>query len=122
MWIESALSEHQENLGIPAAASLFEDSNNPITSVETETCVSLNDIPDVIDLSNKVFFVQFTPEDTMRERWYLIQVDIESTLELNPGFSSNNFYWCVFLAIYPDDHKQSDELCRWWPACYRYTT
>ena len=89
---ESALNEHQENLGISTADLLFEESNTPIPSVEIETCVSLNDIPDVIDFSNKVFFIQFTPEDTMRRRCYLIQVNIEFILELNPDFASNNLY------------------------------
>ena len=58
---ESALNEHQEILGIPTAASLFKDSNFPIPLVKTETCVSLNGIPHVIDISNKMFFIQFTP-------------------------------------------------------------
>ena len=58
----------------------------------------------------------------MRRRWCLIQVDIESTLEINPSFASNSPYWCVFLAHHPDDHTKSDELCRWWPDWYRYTT
>ena len=58
----------------------------------------------------------------MRRRWYLIQVDIEPTLELNPDFASNHFYWCVFLARHPSDHKKSDKLYWWCPAWYRYTT
>ena len=57
----------------------------------------------------------------MCRRWYLIQVDMESTLEANPDFITNNLYWCVFLARYPDDNKRSDELCRWWTDWYRYT-
>ena len=39
---ESILNEDQENLGIPTAASLFEDSNTPISSVETEACILIN--------------------------------------------------------------------------------
>lgn len=74
--------------------------------METTSCVSLNDIPEVINLSNKLFFIQFTTNNTMRRRWYLIQVDIESTLDINPNFASDNFYWYAFLVRYPNDHKK----------------
>ena len=35
-------------------------------------------------------------------------------------YVSNNLFWCVFLAKYPDNVKKSDELCRWWPDWCRY--
>ena len=56
----------------------------------------------------------------MRRRWHLIQVDMESTLEVNPDFAANGLFWCVFLARHPSDHKSSDEFCRWWPDWYKY--
>ena len=54
-------------------------------------------------------------------RWYLIQIDMESTMEVNPDYISNNLYWCVFLAKHPDNNKQINGLCIWWPDWYRYT-
>lgn len=80
----------------------------------------LDPTPTTADFSDMLFFVQYTPEGTLRPRWYLVQVDMESTLEVNPGYATNNVCWCVFLARHPDDHKKSDELCRWWPDWYRY--
>lgn len=43
----------------------------------------------------------------MKRRWYLIQVDMESTREVNPEYASNGEYWCVFLAKHHDNIKKS---------------
>ena len=59
-----------------------------------------------MDLSNKLFFIQYTPENTMRRRWYLIQVDMQSTREVNADFVTNGEYWCVFLSRHPHDEKK----------------
>ena len=118
---ELALREHQDLLSISSATSLFEDSKTPLPKIEEDICTSLDIFSDTVDLNNKLFFIQFTPEGTMRRRWYLIQIDIESTMEVNPDFLSNNLYWCIFLARHPNDNKKSDEFCRWWPDWYRYT-
>ena len=39
----------------------------------------------------------------MKRQWCLIQVDMESTREVNPEYASNGEYWCVFLANHPED-------------------
>ena len=57
----------------------------------------------------------------MRRRWYLIQVDMPSTIEVNPDYATNRRYWCVFLAKHNDDTAKSDEFSRWWPDWYRYS-
>ena len=101
---ESALNEHHATVSIPSAASLFEELYTSLPAIESIPCASLNDLPDVTVFSNKLFFIQFTPDGTMRRRWYLIQVDIEFTLEINLTFASNNLYWRVFLARNPDNH------------------
>ena len=53
----------------------------------------------------------------LQHQWciHLIQVDIESTKEMNPEYASNAQFWCVFLAKHPDYIRLSDELSRWWP-------
>ena len=51
----------------------------------------------------------------MRRKWYLIQVEMESTAEVNPEYTSNNEFWCIFVARHMDDTRKSHELSRWWP-------
>ena len=58
----------------------------------------------------------------MLRRWYLIQIDLASTREMNPDYLSNGEYWCAFLARYPSDKRKSDGFGRWWPEWHSYTT
>ena len=74
-----------------------------------------------MDFSDNLFFIQYTLENTMRRQWYLIQVDMQSTREVNVDFATNGEYWCVFLSRHPHDEKKSDTLCRWWPDWYMYS-
>ena len=94
-------------------ATLFEASNNDIPLIElSSACDNIFPINVSMDLSDQLLFIQFTPDGTMRYRWYLIQVDMESTMQVNVEYSFNHIYWCVFLAKYQDDNKKSDGLCR----------
>lgn len=72
------------------------------------------------DSTDKVFFISYTPTNTLLPRWYLAQVDLKSTadLKLNPAATSQ--YWCVFQARHPSDATKSDEEACWWPEWYRY--
>ena len=70
---------------------------------------------------DKLFFISFTPNNTLRARWYLIQVDMASTIETNPAFNTNGRYYCTFLAKHPNDKHKSDEFSRFWPDWYNYT-
>ena len=94
----------------------------PVTEIiETEDVITpCYNTEDFNNLANALFFIQYVPEGTMRRRWYLIQVDMISTKEINPDFASNGEYWCVFLATHMDDNRKSHELSRWWPEWYRY--
>ena len=58
----------------------------------------------------------------MRRRWYLIQVDMESTLRVNKDYATNRKYLCIFLARHSDNTKKSDEFYWWWPDWHRYST
>ena len=122
----STFKLHDSIDGLPPTATLFKESNINQPSIDFEetedTITPCYSASDFNNLSNSLFFIQYTPEGTMRRRWYLIQVDIVSTKKINPDFASNGEYWCVFLATHPDDNKKSHELSRWWPEWYRYTT
>ena len=75
-----------------------------------------------INLSkDKLFFINYTPANTMRKRWYIIQVDLPSTKELCTNYNNTGLYYCVFLARHPNDNKRSDEFSRWWPEWHEYT-
>ena len=63
---EFALKEHNIKLCIPSAASLFKDSDTPILALETKICISLNALSDTVNISDKLFFIQYTPEGTIR--------------------------------------------------------
>ena len=55
---------------------------------------------------NKLFFISYTPVGTLKYRWYLVQLDIESMEELKHVFQPNNEYYCVFIAKKPTDRKK----------------
>ena len=46
----------------------------------------------------------------MCQRWYLVQIDLESTATLNPHWRTTGRYYCVFLARHPADKDKSDEF------------
>ena len=71
---------------------------------------------------DKLFFIKYTPTGAIKERWYLIQIDLESTEDANLDPIRTQNYWCVFHAKHVNDEKKSDELARWWPLWYEYTT
>ena len=75
----------------------------------------------ILTSNDKLFFIKFTPANTLRSRWYLIQVDIASTEEQQLNPTHTNKYWCIFHAKHPSDNKKSDETGRWWPLWHKYT-
>ena len=56
----------------------------------------------------------------MRMRWYLVQVDTDSSDELQLNPMQTGVYYCIFHARHPEDNKKSDEFSRWWPEWYDY--
>ena len=44
----------------------------------------------------------------MCRQWHLVQVDMESTIEINPNYATNGQYWCVFHYKHPTDNRMSD--------------
>ena len=50
-----------------------------IISHESNGCKHAN----ILASQSKLFFIKYTLENTLRQRWYLMQVDLEATLEVN---------------------------------------
>jgi len=109
-------AEHINAPIIISAAQLFEESGNVMPT--TEIMISPSETScrhdNIASSKDKLFFIKYTLDRTMCSRWYLVQIDIESTMEVNPDVLLNGNYWCMFLAKHPADNKHSDE----W---YRYT-
>ena len=116
-----AFLEHSLPPDMPSSDTLFKESKLPCPPIESVVNTILDESPVGLDMSDKLFFIEYTPEGTLQRRWYLVQVDIQSTCEVNPDYATNNLYWCVFLARHPDDKNRSDEYCRWWPDWYKYS-
>ena len=69
---------------MPTAKALFEDSNFPSLLVEIVTSLILDASPIILDMSDNLCFIEFTRDGTLQRRWYLIQVGIPSTFDVNP--------------------------------------
>ena len=57
----------------------------------------------------------------MLRRWYLVQICMEATIEIEPQYLDSGKYYANFLAKHPGDANFSDEESRWWPDWYRYS-
>jgi hypothetical protein len=71
-----------------------------------------------------MFFISYLPEGTLWPRWYLVAVNLESSLA-DPASAdcrtSRNL--CVdFYCRHPDDRSSSDACARWWREWHRYST
>lgn len=97
----------------------------PLPTIEHQSIITIPSIPDLtnsINLStDKLIFIQYTPENTLRPKWFLVQVDMDLTLANDVSFASTGIYVCSFLARHPSDITKTDERSRWWPDWYSYT-
>ena len=83
----SAFIPHDFEENLPPASTFFEESNIIQPAIEVvqieEFIISCYNSSDFNNLSYSLFFIQYVPEGAMKRRWYLIQVDMESTREVN---------------------------------------
>jgi hypothetical protein len=78
----------------------------------------------IVSSADRMFFIQYLPEGTLRPRWYLVAVNLESSL-LEPASSaccSSGTYCVDFYCRHPDDRALSDACARWWREWHRYST
>lgn len=79
----------------------------------------------IMDSEDKLFFVSFRPEGTLRARWFLVGVDLEQTTltaEQHGNPRESGVYYAHFYARHPADHNETDPNARWWPEWRGYTT
>jgi hypothetical protein len=73
---------------------------------------------------NRMFFISYLPEGTLRPRWYLVAVNLDSSL-LEPASSAcrtSGTYTVDFYCRHPDDRSLSDACARWWREWHCYST
>ena len=78
-------------------------------------CISHNDI---LQSKDRLFFINYTPQRTLRSWWYLFQVDLAGTPESNPNPKEQGIYYCMILAKHPENQGKIYEISRWWPEWY----
>ena len=73
---------------------------------------------------DRLFFISYRPEGTLRSRWFLISIDLEQTA-LEPtcvDFASSGRYYAHFYARHPSDAAEfTDDTARWWPEWHEYS-
>ena len=110
----SAMQEHDVN---DLSSSLPPCPPEISATIENELDITPPDpatlFSDINTSQDKLFFVQFVPADTVRPRWFLIQVDLELTEQDTTCNPSNGKYQCSFLAKHQKDSNKSDERSRW---------
>ena len=106
---------------MPQTDKVFDVFGNSLPALEYSDMMDYSLVPLDLNLDTKLFFMNYNPEDIMNRLWYVIQVDMPSTIELNPDYPTNGIYWCVFHYKYSSDDKRSDACSRWWPEWYRYS-
>ena len=72
--------------------------------------------------TDKLFFILYTPSNTLACRCYLVKSNIKSTMHLNDNHHNDIVYLWMFLSKHPSDVRKSEKFSPWWPDWYKYTT
>ena len=66
-----------------------------------------------LSTSDGLFFILYTPGDTLKQRWFHVQVNHAETTILNIHPDTIGDYRVTFLARHPDDKHLCDDKARW---------
>ena len=108
----------------PATLSNIDKYTDLATCPPTETLYHSNTgctHADEMTSNSKLFFFKYTTDITLQERWYLIQVDLDATMDINVENNTIDLYHCVFLAQHPNDMSKSEEISRFWPEWHKHS-
>jgi hypothetical protein len=78
----------------------------------------------ILASTDRMFFIRYLPEGTLRPRWYLVSVHLERSLA-SPSTAdcrSRGTFSVDFFCRHPDDRASSDACARWWREWHRYST
>ena len=75
---------------LPKVKELCEQSDTQPLPEENIVIPSTSPIAfDATSLHDKLVFISYIPENTLRQRWYLVQVDLILTKNVNSSFLTN---------------------------------
>ena len=111
---------------IPTVKDLLINSNIlPVIETIADPLLLLLDSADlhesILRSKDKLLFIKYTPAGILLHCWFLIQLDLESSVSLHSDYAIRSLYYCIFLAKYPNDKRLSDEFRRCWPDLYKYS-
>ena len=89
---------------LPSVSDIFKDFKTNMTNIPPIELIYHNDNrckhTNTVALQSKLFFNKTTLDNTLRQRWYLMHIDLDDTLELNKDGPTRYSYHCVFLTKY----------------------
>ena len=112
----------------PTVIELHNDTNTcpptPLVEAINDT-VSSPPFPLILhaslDKTDCLFFIPYLPVDTVKPRWFLVQVSHIETAILKMNLSTTGDYHVTFLSRHPDDNHLCDDVARWWPEWHKYS-
>ena len=109
---------------IPAAIAIpiFDSEDDPFIPPFLSNCEALYSA--ILASVDRLFFVCYSPDGTLRPRWYLIQVDLSQSSNdtRTASHQTNGLYYCPFHSKHPDDLYLPDPTSRYWPLWHHFTT
>ena len=87
---------------------LIDASNTDILSPPSPLVLSKS-----LSTYHGLFFIRYTPEDTFKQRWFLVQVNHVEKVILNMHPDTTGDYHVTFLARHPADKLLCDDRARW---------
>ena len=67
-----------------------------------------------------LFFIQYIPEDTIKPRWFLVQINHHETEILKIHSLRTGDYHVTFFSRHPANKHLCDDVARWWPEWHEY--
>ena len=61
-----------------------------------------------------LFFIQYIPEDTIKSRWFFVQVNCHGTKIFRMDLLRTGDYYITLLSRHPADRHLYDDVVRWW--------
>ena len=75
--------------------TFYDDSGTSLSKMEYSDMANHESLQVTVNLSSKLVFIQYNPDNTLCRQWCVIQVDMGSTKLVNPKYSDNEQFWCV---------------------------
>jgi len=100
------------------SSSLVDVSNDTIISPPQVTSLMprpLQLVVNIAGLTDKLCFIQYTPEGTMLRLWYIEKIDLDAFESFNNNYRVSGYYYCNFLAKHPSNISKYDDSGGWWP-------